>query len=270
MPRMFFGMDGYCTRLLAMCLAMLCLLSACGGGTTSVEKHENSEGGRLWPPNTEDAGTKASPPENSLTDIRPPDPALVEQLNAEFARLGIDPDKVPAKAPAGSGNGVFDLVVGISDPDGEGPLLPDGIELSWTERSIGDYDGNGIVNISDLTPLGQKLDTEVAYRAGEAVVYYPLGDPVADSANWLNARVDGDGNGLISQADITPIAQHWKEILSGYRVYRRGPGGGGGFELLPDPESPSSGYSIQRSAQPGQPVRYSYVDEPPLPGEYEY
>ena len=60
-------------------------------------------------------------------------------LEAEFARLGIDPSKAVAAAPTGQANAVFDLSAEVVDPDGEGGEPPTGIELSWTDQLTGDY-----------------------------------------------------------------------------------------------------------------------------------
>ena len=201
---------------------------------------------------------------------------LSAYLQAEFARLGIEPDKVVAAAPRGEANAVFDLAAAVIDPDGEGGDPPTGIALTWTERCIGDYDQNGLVNASDLTPLGVHWQEAVAYDAPSlhgGCDYWPTGDP--DDAgtgtdNWRCARIDGNANGLIEMADITPIAQHSGEQLSGYRVYRRGPLNAD-WVLLPDPLGGSSALSIERPpVQVTAPVRYSFTDNPGYPGLYEY
>jgi hypothetical protein len=57
-------------------------------------------------------------------------------------------------------------------------------------------------------------------------------DPGSGAANWRLARVDGDGNGEINIADITPIAAHWLESSDGYRLYRKAPSESG-FTALP-------------------------------------
>src|SRR5205085_12535246 len=86
-----------------------------------------------------------------LKDVQPsPSPAQLEiALQQEFERLNIDPAKVTAQVPGVADNAVFDLKAAIADPDGSGPLPPTAVELTWTERLIGDYDQNGEVNISD-------------------------------------------------------------------------------------------------------------------------
>ena len=111
---------------------------------------------------------------------------LRQSLNAEFARLGIDPDKVTAAAPSGPDNAVFDLTAKVLDPDGPpdgeggGELPPTGIELRWTERLIGDYDQNGEVNYGDITPLGLHFSSVVDYddpAMHGGFAEWPAGDP---------------------------------------------------------------------------------------------
>jgi hypothetical protein len=76
-------------------------------------------------------------------------------------------------------------------------------ELDFGMYNPGDYDQNGVVNISDLTPLAMHFMESV-----------PTGDP--DS---ILAVVDGDGNGIINISDVTPIGANFGNALSGYRVY---------------------------------------------------
>lgn len=169
--------------------------------------------------------------------LQPPAPELVAALQSEFERLGIDPDKVAAAAPTGEDNRVFQIQGVNADPDGPVGPLPGQVVLIWVERFNGDYDQNGEVNIADLTPLGLRFQDNVTYRPPvyDGMVYWPSGEhfddggtdwpdpPVAGSPaeNWRLARVDGDANGEINIADITPIAQHWNERATGWRVYRR-------------------------------------------------
>jgi len=242
-------------RVIALILAGL-IAAGCGGGSSG----------------TITAGT--TPP----TPTGTPAPAVEElqdMLLAEFDRLGIDPEKVIAAAPSGDKNAVFDLQAEVVDPDGDGPLTPTGIELTWTERLTGDYDMNGMVGVSDLTPIGQRWDSVVDYddpSSHDGIVYWPTGDPVdGGSANWRLARVDGNDNGLIDVSDITPIAQHWEEKLSGYRVYRKAPGADE-FELLYDPDDLYSNMTVVRPASVDQTglVRYSFSDPAPWAGDYEY
>jgi len=216
---------------------------------------------------------------------------LSRALDAELARLGVDPAKVTAKAP-GAGNAVFDLVATIIDPDGAGPLPPTGVELSWSERCVGDYDQNGEVNAADLAPLGLHFGAAVAYRSpGDAggLEWWPAGDPRADvgvadplavtgAENWRLARIDGSFDGELDLGDVTPIAQHWRERLDGYRVYRRGPSQTE-YQLLADPADPAAPLTIPRSAafaagadsaDPLKPVLYRFIDAVTDFGPFEY
>ncbi|GEM_PF-1968292 len=238
--------------LRAVVIALSCLLLAgCGG--------------RSGAPNIHQGDTPASPSIQELTAA----------LQADFERLGIDPAKAVGAAPQGAENAVFDLSAQVIDPDGEGGEPPTGIELKWTEQLIGDYDQNGLVNYSDLTPIGQQWQQVVTYddpALHGGFQWWPTGDsdddgntgsadaPSASAArpgrrgrsqtgpgrvggpplrrmptvsrwsqqllpegsgaqNWRRARIDGSRDGLIGLRDITPIAQHWLEQLSGYRVY---------------------------------------------------
>jgi len=79
-------------------------------------------------------------------------------------------------------------------------------ELTWLYFSQGDYDQNGEVNISDLTPLGRE------YKA----VATGTGFPVESALSVI----DGDGNGEINIADITPIgANYFASATGGYNIY---------------------------------------------------
>jgi len=82
-------------------------------------------------------------------------PSLIELedlLTAELERLGVDPAKCTAAAPS-AGNAVFDLQAVLHGSGGDPEALAS-VELTWTERLIGDYKQDGLVNVSDLTPIG--------------------------------------------------------------------------------------------------------------------
>jgi len=116
-------------------------------------------------------------------------------LQAEFEILGVDPDKVTAKAPQKSENAVFDLMAVLDDPDGEGGDPPVGITLSWTERLIGDYNQDGMVTSNDLTPIGQHWDARIDFDPPEqhgGIEYWPAGDPCGhhDNCPALGGTID--------------------------------------------------------------------------------
>lgn len=230
----------------------------------------------------------------AATDVAaaaPTSAELEQLLQAELDRLGVDRHKHARSAPSGPENSVINLSAFVVDPDGNGPLAPTAVNFSWTERSAGDYNQDGLVGVSDLTPLGVYFERWVQYddpalHAG--IESWPTGDPLDDGGvnpgdppaagsgaeNWRLARVDGNRDGLITVSDITPIAQNWQHWLDGYRVYRRRPGETE-FTKLPHPSGPASALSVTRgdiSTDPLYPVCYTYDDEDlgPATGVYEY
>jgi len=236
-------------RVLALALVLTIATGCTGSGSGTVTSPRN--------------GAPAPSPEQ-----------LQSMLESEFDRLGVDPAKVIAAAPTGNTNAVFDLTAQVIDPDGDGPQDPTGVKLEWTERLIGDYDQNGMVTQGDLTPIGQFWDQTINYddpSLHDGLAYWPTGDPVGGgAANWRLAQVDGNDNGLIEGADITSIAQHWLERISGYRVYRKAPGEST-FTWIENPTDGTSKYTLERpSASAGGPVRISFTDSPAVSGEYEY
>ncbi|MCH7471340.1 hypothetical protein IIA79_00100 [bacterium] len=75
--------------------------------------------------------------------------------------------------------------------------------LSWNYANRGDYDLNGEVGVSDITPIGRHFGAVV-------------GDAIGDDA--LEAWVDGDDNGVINIADVTPLGQYYLNYVEGYRI----------------------------------------------------
>ncbi|MCB1216675.1 hypothetical protein KDL44_04745 [bacterium] len=104
-------------------------------------------------------------------------------------------DRSPSSPPQGNINKVQDLTVADL---GAGNVL-----MQWTELNWADYDHNGEVGISDITPLAVYL--------GQSGTWLP-----SEPQYW----VDGDGNGLITLADITPIAVNFQNSVKGYNTYR--------------------------------------------------
>lgn len=147
------------------------------------------------------------------------DPVLYEELRAELIRvlstkrtaIPMPPAYQPATMPTGaSGRTVsftpYGMVNVIDDLylSGSGPVY-----LTWSYRNRGDYDLNGMVNVSDLTPLGQ---------------YY---NASSSEPRWrLAAAADGDGNGLITVSDITQIGQYFNGTIIGYQVWGTNDPGG--------------------------------------------
>ena len=98
---------------------------------------------------------------------------------------------------------------------------PDLTLCYWFYQNQGDYDQNGEVNISDLTPL--------AIHFGKAAA----GGSFAFSS--VESVVDGDGNGLINISDITPIGVNFGNRVTDFNIY------GGPLSNYPQsPAEPSS------------------------------
>jgi PKD repeat protein len=246
------GSVGLSFRLLA--IAMLLILCGCAGGS------DNS--GSLLP-----GGTAAKLQEQ-------PDLALVahlqNQLLQELQRLGKDPQRSASVPPAGNGNAVFWLAAAALPPDGQGE--PGSSSLQFYPRLVGDYDGNGEVGISDITPLGIYFGQSVEYDDPEdhgGIAYWPSGDPDGEGrANWLRARVDGDGNGVINVADITPIAVHFQEHADGWLVEQRfSPEGE--FSLLAHPGNPALPFSIRWTELAVDSIGYLLASDWPASGYLE-
>ncbi|MCB1185865.1 PKD domain-containing protein [bacterium] len=258
---------------IAACCALCCaslLLAACGG---------RGNDGQLSPAVSQDP---ASIPPKESVELQ----LLQDRLAAELDRLGVDPARAGSQAPSGAANAVFDLSASYRD-------IREGAVLQWTERLLGDYDMNGVVNAADLTPLAQRWKFSVDYReeTEAGVAWWPEGNPgnggiagiVSGSPGfgtpahqWRSARVDGDGNGELNLADVTPIASHWQDSIDSWRVYRRGPDDSE-FTLLEETEG--CGYSLLRKAMypagksapdNGWAFRLLFAELGAAEGEYSY
>jgi|GEM_PF-1492334 len=102
--------------------------------------------------------------------------------------------KFVATPPTGEANRVNDLSI-LDNGDGT-------FTLSWHYKNLGDYDQDGTVGISDITPLAQHYNES----------YEPT------DVNCLLAVIDGSGNGTVDIADITPIAIHFAENVHHYDI----------------------------------------------------
>ena len=264
----FDSKTGYCPvrgkikqAAVLLCALLLIITAGCGGG-----------GGGMVGLDREAA--------LSVQPVAGPVPSageLADRLASELARLGVDPLRAPGQAPSGEANRVFDLQAEVIPGEAAGTAVPNQLRLAWTEVLVGDYNQDGVVNASDLTPIGQYYAATVAYDdpgLHDGFAYWPVGDPTGDGArNWRLARVDGNRNGLIDIADITTIAQHWQEASSGYRIYRQRPQDDG-FLAVPPAGEGEGALLLDRGdfapAAPDQPVRFQWSSELPVAGEYSY
>ncbi|UNM09108.1 MAG: PKD domain-containing protein [Planctomycetales bacterium] len=108
-----------------------------------------------------------------------------------FERGALGSVRAASKAPTGPGSR-SDISYELNTTYG----------LFWHYYNQGDYDQNGEVNISDLTPLGIHLK-EVG----------PFGPAT------IPGMIDGDANGEINLADITPIGANFGARVSSYNLY---------------------------------------------------
>ncbi|MCB1187189.1 hypothetical protein KDL29_08500 [bacterium] len=81
-------------------------------------------------------------------------------------------------------------------------VFPDGSKATWFYYNTGDYDQNGEVNVSDLTPIGRFL-----HQSGNF--------PEAS----IQSVVDYDRNGEINISDVTGIGIGFGNTVSQYNVY---------------------------------------------------
>jgi hypothetical protein len=212
---------------------------------------------------TVSCGTKQQPEAPNIDALRAAFLAELRLLNKDLA-------KIVSAAPQGLDNAVFDLTAVVAEPGNP----TEGLKLTWTERLTGDYNQDGLVSINDLTPISANWNASIQYDAPElhgGFSDWPTGDPdSAGAPNWRLARVDGDTNGLITISELTPLASHLGEKLSGYRVFRKGPSDPS-FIQLENPRNPASLLTVDRPvASTSVPVRYSFTDFPPESGIYEY
>jgi hypothetical protein len=77
--------------------------------------------------------------------------------------------------------------------------------LTWGYANPGDYDQNGLITISDLTPLGVHF--------GESNGGQPW------PSRTIQSVIDGDNNGEINIADVTPIGANFGADVTGYNIY---------------------------------------------------
>jgi len=127
--------------------------------------------------------------------------ALDEPISLVLPLTDTAESKLISVPPVGDYNVITDLTV--TD------LGTGHIELTWTQINTGDYNFDGLVGITDLTPIGQLLGTAYSREAPDAPSL---------RAYW----VDGNGDGEISVSDITPIGQNFGAYIAGYVIKNGG------------------------------------------------
>lgn len=189
-------MKGLGTKLVAL-LLLAVMAASCGGANKAVTTPASlaSQNGTL-------AQLQSLPAPDGA------DPAVFQMLKDELARQlaqnGWKSASTPPD-PAKPGNAMNDLALALSGSDWQ---------LTWSYRSIADYDQDGNVGVSDVTPLAMHF-----------------GHTITGSWDELDPIIDGDGNGAIGVTDITPVAQNFGCRVSGYAVEERPNGSADWAEL---------------------------------------
>ena len=122
------------------------------------------------------------------------DAALWEDLKDALAAGLVTTNQQPttrlvSSPPRGAANRVDDLEIG--------ELQEGTYTLTWHYRNLGDYNQDGSVNVTDITPL--------AIHFGE-------------TANEANEWIDGNEDGVINIMDVTPVAVNFLAEVTGYSV----------------------------------------------------
>ncbi|MCC7479159.1 hypothetical protein IT575_11960 [bacterium] len=142
--------------------------------------------------------------------------------------------------PVGTSNIITDLVV---EDLGSGS-----VGLSWIERNTGDYNFDGLVSVTDLTPIGIFFQSSI---------FRNLDSSPLRTEYW----VDGNGDGLITVGDLTPIGQNYQANVSKYYISRNG---GAPIEVLRSQVTPRTGlppaYNIAVTGTPTDSFVVSAVD----------
>ena len=124
------------------------------------------------------------------------DPAVWDELCTALGEALAESGQVSrtgSTPPLADASRIHDLTA-VGDGSG-------GATFTWSYWNLGDYDQNGLVTVSDLTPIG---------------IYFGRN---SSSADWAQARrADGDRNGEITVSDITPIAINYEAMVTGYAL----------------------------------------------------
>ncbi|MCB1222244.1 hypothetical protein KDL30_16410, partial [bacterium] len=102
---------------------------------------------------------------------------------------------------------------------------PDFFFYYWYYMNPGDYDQNGEVNISDLTPLA---------------IHFGKSSPGGFDLTRVESVVDGDGNGEINIADVSPIGANFGNSVTDYELYF-----GSQADYPAEPGDPTGGVAVQ-------------------------
>lgn len=165
-------------------------------------------------------------------------------------RESLSLQRIVSTPPTGDANRVNDLA--IAD-NGDGTY-----SLTWHYRNLGDYNQDGSVGVSDITPL--------AVHYGET---WATGEE-----NSIAAVVDGSGNRTVDISDVTQIAMGFGSSVDHY-VIEASDAAESDFTLISESllSSTDSSSRLNFNYSIGEPPTYAYwriapVDESDLQGDY--
>jgi outer membrane protein assembly factor BamB len=171
------GAFGVCSPLTSLALACLSLLFLAGCGT--------DQGGLLDP-----APSSALPQTSHELEVAGLSTTLEQQLNSSGAL------RRTFQVAQGESGRVDDLVAALTPAKR--------VALAWTYRNLGDYNQDGQVLASDVTPVGVYLGSR------------------EEQPGWAAAAVaDGNGDLQVSAQDLGPIGQYFRRQVHGYALERR-------------------------------------------------
>jgi PKD repeat protein len=197
------GSIGYRVFLATLCALLLAALGCAGTSSVSGGDGEGLAGSTPgMPGGAADAPAARVDEPGALSSLAVPEgvePELWNMLTTELSRVLAERDasgKLASAPPMGEASATV-LSYNASAST-----------LSWRYYSNGDYNQDGLVSISDLTPLGQHY--------GESS---PLSGDQPFPPDSLGAVIDGNGDGIINISDITQIGQNYGVRVDGYRIY---------------------------------------------------
>jgi hypothetical protein len=179
-----------CRIILALTTALIAALLLVACGQSSERRMPSSV---IQPQSTNIADALAQ-----LDAMQAPEsvkPEVFSQLKSALraALIARGEGKIVATPPTGTANAVTDLA--ITDAGGGTA------DFTWRYRNVGDYNQDGIVGVSDITPLAMHF-----------------GDGWTLSDDTLTGVADGSGNHTVDIADVTPIAMNFGVDCGGYNI----------------------------------------------------
>lgn len=165
------------------------------------------------------------------------DPRVFALLKSALKRMMMAGSFKAASAPPSSNLSKVDDLAGTGDTTSA--------TFTWTYRNQGDYNQNQIVNIQDLTPLGQNFGKTPA------------------SPDWTTAQLaDGNRNNLVGLDDLTPIGANFNKRVSGYHLQYSTDGTTGWAQVADSPWTESA------VPGPGGPRVFTHILAPAQAGFY--